>query len=44
MLSSQVMFSADRRRNRQTDSGTPVKQYAPDLSMQGIKSCHLGKT
>ena len=29
MLSSQVKFSADRR--------TAVKQYAPDLSMRGIK-------
>ena len=29
MLSSQVKFSADRQ--------TPVKQYAPDLSMLGHK-------
>ena len=30
MLSSWVEFSADRR--------TPVKQYAPDLSMRGHKN------
>ena len=34
MLSSQVKFSADRRTDRQMDT---VKQYAPDLSMRGIK-------
>ena len=33
MLSFQVRFSVDRR----TDRRTPVKQYAPDLSMQGHK-------
>ena len=33
MLSSQVKFSPDR----QTDKQTPVKQYAPNLSMQGHK-------
>ena len=34
MVSSQVKFSADR----QTDRQTPVKQYAPDLSMPGHKN------
>ena len=34
MLRSQVKFSADR----QTDRWTPVKQYAPDLSMRGHKN------
>ena len=33
MLSSQVKFSADRQADRQT----PVKRYAPDLSMRGHK-------
>ena len=32
MLSSQVKLSADRQ--------TPVKQYAPDLSMWGHKNIH----
>ena len=35
MLSSQVKFSADRQTDGQTDRRTPVKQYAPDLSMHG---------
>ena len=42
MLSSQVMFLADRQMDRQTDGQrdrqTPVKQYAPDLSMRGHKN------
>ena len=33
MLSSQVMFSANRQMGRQT----PVKQYAPNISIGGIK-------
>ena len=37
MLSSKVKFSADRQTDRQMDRGTPVKQYAPDLSMLGHK-------
>ena len=41
MLSSQVKFSArrqtDRQTDRQTEKRTSVKQYAPDLSMRGIK-------
>ena len=38
MLSSQVKFSADRWTDRQT----PVKQYAPDLSMRGHKNMSFG--
>ena len=38
MLSSQVKFSADRQTDRQMDRWTPVKQYAPDLSMRGHKN------
>ena len=38
MLSSHVKFSADRQADRRTDRRTPVKQYAPDLSMRGHKS------
>ena len=34
MLSSQFKFSANKT-DGQTDKRTPVKQYAPDLSMQG---------
>ena len=44
MLSSQVKLSADRQTDkliRQTDRRTPVKQYAPDLSMWGHKN-HSG--
>ena len=39
MFSSQMKFSADRQTDRKTDRltdrRTPVKQYSPDLSMQG---------
>ena len=38
MLSSQIKFSADRQIDKQTDRWTPVKQYAPDLSMRGHKN------
>ena len=37
MLSFLVKYWIDRPTDRKTDSRTPVKQYAPNLSMWGHK-------
>ena len=41
MLHSHVKFSAAET-DRQTDRQTPIKQYAPDLSMRGHKKIPKG--